>query len=314
MVDHPLISRFKELLGAEETAALLSALRKPQVQCIRVNELKTTIDEVKMRLEKHAVDLEKLQDIPYGFRVHGRASIGGLHEYLFGYYFIQAMASMLPPIALDPQPGEIILDMAAAPGGKTTHIAQLMRNTGVVVAIENNANKIPILESHIWRLGISNTVVLKGDARDLNRSTMGFDRILLDAPCTGEGGATDPQLSPKKTHTDVAYCTQVQSQLLDAAIHVLNPGGVLIYSTCSIHPEENECVVDGLLRRFPHLKLLDLQLKTGIPGFQSAFGQEFLEDLKKTRRWFPHLHQTIGFFIAKIKKGKNVEKLGGGEA
>ncbi|MHA2407238.1 MAG: RsmB/NOP family class I SAM-dependent RNA methyltransferase [Candidatus Ranarchaeia archaeon] len=297
----PLITRFEEIFG-EEIKALLSSLTKPLTQCIRVNELQTSSEIVKKQLSKHRVQLEELQDVPYGFRVHGRRSVGGLHEYLFGYYYIQAMASMLPPIALDPQPDEVVLDMAAAPGGKTTHIAQIMRNEGTLVAVDNSQRKLRILESHLWRLGITNTVVLKGDSRDFERSTMQFDRILLDAPCTGDGGPEDPQDNRVTTIEDVQYCSQIQSQLLDAAFQVLKPGGILVYSTCSLHPEENEFVIDRLLRRQSNFKLMGIDFQTGDPGFTSAFSNDFLPELKKTRRWFPHKHNTIGFFIAKLQK------------
>jgi NOL1/NOP2/sun family putative RNA methylase len=298
----PLIQRFEDLIGEGEARDLQNSLFEPSQQCIRVNELRTSSDIVKSRLSNHGVELESLQDVPYGFRVHGRRSVGGLHEYLFGFYYIQAMASMLPPIALDPQPGEVILDMAAAPGGKSTHIAQIMRNDGVLVAVDNSQRKMRILESHLWRLGITNTVVLKGDSRDFARSHMQFDRILLDAPCTGDGGLDDPEEERITSTEDVQYCSQIQSQLLDAAFHVLKPGGVLIYSTCSIHPEENEYVIDRLLRRQSKLKLLRIPFQSGVPGFTSAFENDFLPELSKTKRWFPHKHNTISFFTAKLQK------------
>ncbi len=294
--------RFRELIG-EEVEDLLKNLSNVPTQCIRVNELLTSCEIVKEQLSKHGVQLEQLEDVPYGFRIHGRHSVGGLHEYLFGYYYIQAMASMLPPLALDPKPGETVLDMAAAPGGKTTHLAQIMGNKGVVVAVDNSQKKIRILESHLWRLGVTNAVVLKGDSRDFGRSNMQFDRILLDAPCTGDGGSESSQEN-KTTTGDIQYWSQIQSQLLDAAVHVLKPGGVLVYSTCSLHPEENEYVIDRLLRRHSTLNLIKLEFRTGDPGFTSAFDHDFLPDLKKTMRWFPHKHDTIGFYIAKLQKMK----------
>ncbi|MHA1916821.1 MAG: RsmB/NOP family class I SAM-dependent RNA methyltransferase [Candidatus Ranarchaeia archaeon] len=298
----PLELKLNSFLDSVEVKELLDSLSEELPQYIRINTLKVSNEEVIQRLSLNEISLEEIKDVPYGFKVSGEKSAGSLHEYLYGYYYVQSKASMLPPIALDPQQNEIILDMAAAPGGKTTHISQLMENSGILVATDIISNKLEIIQNHLWRMGISNTVLVKGDSRDFLRSKPQFDRVLLDAPCTGSG-IPNPIKNQKRNSTiNISYSSQLQSQLMDAAVAVLKPEGVLVYSTCSLFPEENELIVDTTLRRYPNLELVDLPFKSGDPGFTNIYGRDLIETLKKTRRFYSHKHDTIGFFISKFKK------------
>lgn len=183
--------------------------------------------------------------------------VGATPEYLAGHYMLQSASSFMPVIALDPQPGERVLDMASAPGGKTTHIAQLMQNAGVLVANDMKADRIPSLQANLSRMGVTNVVISCMDGRKVPEAMRGFDRVLLDAPCTGLGVISrDPSVRTQKTRADVLKMAHLQKQLVLAAIDAIDAhsktGGVLVYSTCSVAVEEDEAVVNYLLRCVLH--------------------------------------------------------------
>ena len=205
--------------------------------------------------------------------------------------------------ALRPQPDSLVVDMAAAPGGKTTHMAQMMNNTGVIISIEQDKIRTASLESNIQRCGVTNSIVLRGDSRKLNQLGMTPDYILLDAPCSGEGLiALDPSRKLSKSMADIRFCATKQDALLDAAITALAPGGILVYSTCSIAPEENEFVIDDLLKRRPETKLVPINIEFGVPAYPAPYGVELQESLTLARRFLPHKHNMEGFFICRIEK------------
>ncbi|MFW9926680.1 MAG: RsmB/NOP family class I SAM-dependent RNA methyltransferase, partial [Candidatus Thorarchaeota archaeon] len=226
-------------------------------------------------------------------------------EHMLGFYYVQGVPSMTAVKVLDPQPGETILDLAAAPGGKTTHIGQLMQNKGMVIAIEQDRLRMSSLKSNIIRCGVSNSLVLRGDARKLDYLGFEPDRILLDAPCSGEGLLPlDPTRKTSKTMADIRYCATREDEMLDAAVNVLSDGGTIVYSTCSIAPEENEYIIDDILKRYPDMEIVEIPIDFGVPGYSEPYGVKLNDSLIKTRRFLPHLHGTEGFFICKmVKKG-----------
>jgi NOL1/NOP2/sun family putative RNA methylase len=204
---------------------------------------------------------------------------------------------------LDPQPGETVLDLAAAPGGKTTHIAQQMKNDGKILAIEMDRRRLTSLESNILRCGVTNAIVLRGDAKKVDKLGLEPDKILLDAPCSGEGLIPlDPTRKTSKSMADIRFCATREDELLDAAVSVLAPGGTIVYSTCSIAPEENEYIVDDILKRYPEMKVVPIPLEFGTPGYSQPFGVDLDESMKLTKRFLPHLHGAEGFFICKMIK------------
>jgi NOL1/NOP2/sun family putative RNA methylase len=196
-----------------------------------------------------------------------------------------------------------VFDLAAAPGGKTTHIAQQMQNSGKILAIEMDRLRITSLESNILRCGVTNAIVLRGDAKKIEKLNLKPDRILLDAPCSGEGLIPlDPTRKTSKSMADIRFCATREDELLDAAVTALAPGGTIVYSTCSIAPEENEYVVDEILKRHPDMKIAPIPLEFGTPGYSEPFGVSLDESLILTKRFLPHLHGSEGFFICKMKK------------
>ncbi len=299
-----MIERYLSLWGEEDTIRFIEACEQPVRTAIRINTLKSSVDVVLKLLEKKGVSLEKVPWLSEGFYANfSDSSPGALLEHMLGFYYVQGVPSMTAVSVLDPQPSEIVLDLAAAPGGKTTHIAQLMENTGMVMAVEQDRQRMTSLQSNIIRCGATNTVVIRGDARKLNDLPFKPNKILLDAPCSGEGLIPlDPTRKTSKSMADIRFCATREDEMLEAAVNVLSEGGSMVYSTCSIAPEENEYIVDGILKQHPEIEVVQIPKKFGTPGYSEPYGIRLMESLTLTRRFLPHLHGTEGFFICKLRK------------
>lgn len=276
---------------------------------IRTNTLKTRRRDLAQALINRGVNLQPIGKwTKVGLQIFDtQVPIGATPEYLAGHYILQAASSFLPVMALDPQENERVLDMAAAPGGKTTYISALMKNTGCVFANDFNKSRTKSLIANIHRLGCTNTIVCNYDAREFPRVIGGFDRILLDAPCTGTGVISkDPAVKTNRTEKDFIEIPHLQKQLLLSAIDSVDAnsatGGVIVYSTCSVMVEENEAVVDYALRKRPNVQLVETNLEIGKPGFTSFRGKTFHPSVKMTRRYYPHTYNVDGFYVAKFKK------------
>jgi|Deesub1362A_J573_1020465.scaffolds.fasta_scaffold02873_3 NOL1/NOP2/sun family putative RNA methylase len=269
-------------------------------QALRVNTLRITEDELVARLEERGFVLEKIPWVKYGYFIREAPfSPGATPEYLLGYYYLQDPASMYACEALEPRANELVLDAAAAPGGKTTYIAQLMRNQGCVVAIEVNRQRVKALRASVTRMGVENTIIIRMDTRDVAKLGLSFDRVLLDAPCTGTGTAHKAREALTKDEKDLEVLLPLQRALINAVYEVLRPGGVLVYSTCSLLPEENELLVQEVLEnRDARL----LKIKHGSPALRKPYGMPLDKQIKKARRFYPWEHHSQGFFVAKIQK------------
>lgn len=276
---------------------------------IRTNTLKTRRRDLAQTLVNRGVNLQPIGAwTKVGLQIFdSQVPIGATPEYLAGHYILQAASSFLPVMALDPQENERVLDMAAAPGGKTTYISALMKNTGCVFANDANKARTKSLIANIQRLGCKNTIVCHYDAREFPKVIGGFDRVLLDAPCSGTGViAKDESVKVSRTEKDFIQIPHLQKQLLLSAIDSVDAnsatGGVIVYSTCSIAVDENEAVVDYALRKRPNVKLVETGLQIGKEGFTSYRGKRFSSKLSMTRRYYPHTYNVDGFFVAKFKK------------
>ncbi|MFX1320238.1 MAG: RsmB/NOP family class I SAM-dependent RNA methyltransferase [Promethearchaeota archaeon] len=299
-----MLERYIDFLGLDDTLKLLEANEKSLTPSIRVNTLKIQPEVLRNRLENKGFELQNIEWISYGFKVLKEThNLGSLHEYLQGYFYIQNVASMLPAFILDPKPDETIIDMCAAPGGKATHMAQIMNNRGSLVLIERNSKRIPALEINLRRMGILNSIVLNLDAIKLDKLNINADKILLDAPCTGEGLIRqDKSRKKSKTIKDIEKLAIIQKRLLKSGLKVLKSGGTLLYSTCSIAPEENEYVINDVLQDSTEYDLIKFKTQFGIDGFTQVLGKILRKDLKFSQRIYPHIHDTIGFFMCLIKK------------
>jgi len=230
-------------------------------------------------------------------------SIGSTIEYLKGYYYIQDLSSCIAVNELEIPYSEnlAVLDMAAAPGGKTTHIAQKLNNNGLIVACESNPKRLSSLVYNLSRCFVTNTMVFNLRSEMVGNLGIKFDRVLLDAPCTCEG-IIQKDVSRKKSREpkDLEICSELQKKLIIAGFNVLKPHGLMVYSTCSFAPEENEVVIQYLLDNFNDALIEPVQL--GSDRLTNFKNLEFTDRMNKTKRFYPHFHDTNGFFIAKIRK------------
>ncbi|KAF1953138.1 NOL1/NOP2/sun family putative RNA met, partial [Byssothecium circinans] len=302
----------EKLLGlfpAREAFAFFEANETPRPIVIRTNTLRSHRRELAQALINRGVQLEPVGKwSKVGLQIFdSQVPLGATPEYLAGHYILQAASSFLPVMALAPQEHERVLDMAAAPGGKTTHIAALMKNTGCVFANDANKDRAKGLIGNIHRLGVKNTIVCNYSALEFPTVMGGFDRVLLDAPCSGTGViAKDASVKTNKTEQDFMKLPHLQKQLVLAAIdsvdHSSKTGGYIVYSTCSVTLEENEQVVQYALNKRPNVKLVETGLVFGKEGFTKIGGKVFHPSMKMTRRYYPHTYNVDGFFVAKFKK------------
>jgi len=266
---------------------------------LRVNTLKISDELLVERLKKKGILLKRLPYLAHGYEIiKQKFSVGAAIEYLLGYYYLHEAASQLAVQVLDPTPEERVLDMAAAPGGKTTQLGMVMGNTGVVIACDKG-RKIESLKNNLERMGVHNVLVYKKDARFVKDFGIAFDKVLLDVPCSGNFAVDEDWFSKRKIE-DFEANAQLQKELIEAGLKVLKKGGELVYSTCSLEPEENELVINSFLED-GQVEIMDIEC-LGDPGLLEVFGKQLHPDIKKCRRLWPWKTNTQGFFIAKLKK------------
>ncbi|KAI1182776.1 NOL1/NOP2/sun family-domain-containing protein [Nemania serpens] len=301
----------EKLLGLfppREALAFFDANESPRPIVIRTNTLKTSRRELASALINRGVTLEPVGKwSKVGLQIfESNVPLGATPEYLAGHYILQAASSFLPCMALAPLEGERVLDMASAPGGKTTYLAALMKNQGCIVANDPSKARSRGLIGNVHRLGVRNVIVCNYDARDFPKVMGGFDRVLLDAPCTGTGViAKDPSVKTNKTEKDFITIPHTQKQLLLGAIDSVKhsgTGGYIVYSTCSVSVEENEMVVQYALKKRPNVRLVPTDIPFGKEGFTAYQGKTFDKSLSLTRRFYPHTLNLDGFFVAKFHK------------
>ena len=271
--------------------------KTPQV--IRVNTVKTSDAELLKTLTGLGVKLAKVPYLDHGYVADESGfSLGASTEYLLGLYSLQESASQYAAQTLAPSAGDTVLDMCAAPGGKTTQIAAIMGNRGLLYAVDADMGRIYALENNLERCGVDNCLVYHGDATSLDLGTR-FSKVLLDAPCSGNY-VTDPSWFRNRSIMDVQRNAETQRKLLIAAMRRLEPGGTLLYATCSLEPEENELNMEWLLRNH-HVTLVEIS-GPGERGLTEVFGQKLGEELSKCHRFWPDTNHTQGFFLAKVVK------------
>ncbi len=260
---------------------------------LRVNPLNTTTKLLIQRLEEKEIILKKISWLKYGYEIDSDFSAASTTEYLLGHFYIQEAASQAVAEALAPTSSDLVLDMCAAPGSKTTHLSQIMNNEGVILALDSNLPRISALNNNIERLRCQNVIVYRKDAQFADDLEKEFDKILLDAPCSGNYTIQEDWFE-LRTPDDLLKMQREQKKLILTALSLLKPGGTLVYSTCSLEKEENEDVIEYALDKFDDVKLEPIKLNVGQTGIT-----------KRTilcKRFWPDTERTQGFFIAKLKK------------
>jgi len=303
----PRLQALVEALLGEEAPLFWMWSRTRLPSTLRVNRMRMDPEVLRERLEAQGFGLEPH---PLGSEVfvirEAPFPPGNTLEHYMGAFYLQSLASMIPPIVLDPQPGERVLDLTAAPGSKTTQIAESMRYTGVVVANELDRTRLKALSNNVDRMGAYNVVITELDGTRIG-SLMpeAFDRVLLDAPCSALGTLhQNPDVLRWWNMKKVRRLAGLQRKLILSAYDALRPGGILVYATCTLTPHENEAILAWLLQQRPGAELLPLpplpfELTPGLTRFQ---GQTYPEAVRHAARLYPHRNQTEGFFFARLRK------------
>jgi 16S rRNA (cytosine967-C5)-methyltransferase len=294
---HPewLVRLWWDALGAEDAVALLARDNEPPESAVRANELIITRDELRDVLRDMEVQAHPAPELPEGLVLDTPFDVHGSLLFEAGALMPQSRASMLVSRVLDPKPGEAVLDLCAAPGAKSTHIAALMRGRGRLVAVDRNAGRCESLAANCRRMGAHWVDVRCEDgAAFIGEHEGGYDRVLLDPPCSGLGTLqARPDARWRKDPGQIRDLVRTQEDLLEAAGAHVRPGGTLVYSTCTISPGENEDQVHGFLARHSEFEADDLA--AALPEFRHPRTPRFLQSL-------PHKHGTDGFFIARLRR------------
>jgi len=311
------LERMRDLLN-RDFENYLEIIKKEPESFIRANTLKISPEELKKRLEQKKWSIKQpFREYPEIMLVEGYndgkellpGELGKSLEHLLGLYYIQEISSMLPILVLDPKPDERVLDLCASPGSKTTQAAAKMKNQGFLVANEVKLERLKILSANLERCGVMNVILTRRDGIALcskfEKEKIFFDKILLDAPCSGEGTIrSSPKTLEMWNIKTVEYLSKLQKALISSAIKILKPNGILVYSTCTHSPEENEEVIDFLIRNFNiKIEQVSLPIKTrrGITKWKE---KEYIEDVKFSCRIYPQDNNTEGFFLTKIRRIK----------
>eukprot|EP00931_Biecheleriopsis_adriatica_P004361 TRINITY_DN106043_c0_g1_i1.p1 TRINITY_DN106043_c0_g1~~TRINITY_DN106043_c0_g1_i1.p1 ORF type:complete len:614 (-),score=187.15 TRINITY_DN106043_c0_g1_i1:25-1866(-) len=304
---------FLQMFSPETAIKFFEANEQQRPLTIRTNSLKARRSSLIQALTQRKVQVDPIGTwTKVGLKVYqSQVPVGATPEYLGGHYMIQSASSFIPVMALAPQQDEVVLDMAAAPGGKTTYLGQLMRNTGTLFANDLRKDRCKALVANVHRMGLTNVVVTNLDGKKLSKMLPRLDRVLLDAPCTGSGIiARDPSVKVKRGQKDFEDHSRLQKELLTAAIDMVDAGsktgGYIVYSTCSVSVEENEAVVDHVLKtRNVEVVSFSSSVGFGVEGLTKYRERRFNQSLSLTRRYYPHVHNMDGFYVAKLKKTSN---------
>lgn len=287
----------------DDPSAFLQALRSPQPVSFWVNPLKAQPDTCLEYLRGLGVFPEPVSWFPGAYRVRGWERPGATLAFLAGWYYVQEEIALTAVVVLDPQPGERIVDLCASPGGKTAQIALKVGPQGLVVANEAQMDRLSGLRATVDRLGLLNVVVTWEDGRWAPLPEGLWDRVLLDAPCSGEGTVRKPSGAFRPvTEAFRRQLYALQKKLLQRALALTKPGGVVVYSTCTFSPEENEAVVDAALGDWGYVEPFEVPGLKSAPGITAWQGKSFRPDVFHAKRFWPHLNDTGGFFVARIRR------------
>ncbi len=287
-----------KLMGRRKALAFLESNVNPPPNCIRVNTLKASDEAVLEKLKTESVKLEKAEPLRHVYKiVYSKHSLTDAVSFRKGQFYIQDKASCFATEATDPKPYMTVLDVCAAPGAKTTHLAQLMQNRGNIYSMDYSMRRMQSWKREVERMGAESAEPVLADACVSLPFKIKADVVILDPPCTSTGVfAKQPSAKWRLTPRSIEKMTDIQWRMIKSCAQHVKAGGVLTYSTCSITVEENEMIIERFLKEYPEFSLADIKTQMGLPG---------LKGLDKCRRLYPHIHESNGFFIAKLKKHPN---------
>jgi NOL1/NOP2/sun family putative RNA methylase len=270
-------------------------------QAIRINTMNAEEASTIKRLHSLGIELEKISFLKNGYWIcRSKFSLGAISEYLLGLYSIQEAAAQIPASLFTKLKDKKVLDACAAPGGKTVQLAELMQNTGVIIALDIKKHRLIALSNQLERCNVKNVIVYHLDARQVSRLGIKFDRILLDVPCSGNF-VTDREWFSRRTLEDVQKNASLQREILAETVKVLKNDGEIVYATCSLEPEEDELNIDWAIKN------LQLNVKKincyGEKALTNIFGKQLDNTIENCRRIWPR--ETQGFFVCKLKKSAN---------
>jgi len=281
--------------GRQEAITLLEANTRSPPTYIRLNTLKAEEKEILEKLAEEDIKIEKVEQLRHAYKVLGtKHPLTRTASFREGLFYIQDKASCFAAEAANPKLEITVLDVCAAPGAKTTYLAQLMQNRGAIYSVDYSRRRMNVWKSEIARMGVENAVPIIADARNQLPFTVEADMVVLDPPCTSTGAFGKlPSAKWRLTRRSIDRMAEIQWRMINnCAMHVKS-GGTLVYSTCSITLEENEIIIERFLKWHPEFALAEITPKIGLPG---------LRGLDKCQRLYPHIHQCNGFFIAKLSK------------
>ncbi|VDN45855.1 SAM-dependent methyltransferase [Petrocella atlantisensis] len=298
-MDLPLLfEKEMRVLLQDKYSDFIDSYDQPRHFGLRVNALKVEDDFV----DQMAFELEKIPWCNQGYYYHEDERPGKDAYYMAGCYYIQEPSAMMVGTAVDAKPGDKIIDLCAAPGGKTTHIAAMMEHRGIIVSNDISPSRVRNLNKNIQISGIRNCIVTSEDPANLAKAWPGyFDKVLVDAPCSGEGMfRKDPKLIKSWEENGPDDFVPIQRSILASAHRLLKNGGTLTYSTCTFNMKENEHMIAEFLKEYPQYVLVELE---NILPVSIGFPIDGLdEQFEKTKRLWPHLQEGEGHFVAKLLK------------
>lgn len=289
-----IIQMWIEQLGREETEQLCQWLNQSPTIDLRINSLKVTREDVEAAMSAAGVEVQRVPHLPQALRlVGGAGAIGQLPGFMEGWWTVQDSSAQLVSYLLDPQVGDVVIDACAAPGGKTTHIAELIRDEGKIFACDKTASRLKKLTENAQRLQLHSIQICTGDSRNFPEFINIANAVLLDAPCSGLGTLhRRPDIRWRSTPANIDELSTLQSELLAQAATWVKPGGTLVYATCTLHPQENEKVIQAFLSHHSHWQIEPPAPNSPLEAFSTPAGW--------IKVW-PHRHQMDGFFMVRLK-------------
>ena len=284
-----------KLLGRGEALKFLENSADIPPVYVRLNTLNAPEETLLKSIEDEKIVLEKVPQLKHTYKLlETRKPLTRTQSFSKGLFYIQDKASCLAAEIADPKPGTTVLDICAAPGSKTTYLAQLMKNKGEIISVDYSKRRIRVWKRETERMGTENVHPIVADTRNSIPLNVSADLVILDPPCTSTGtfGKT-PDAKWRLTKRSMLGMSKIQAEMIEQCAEYVKDDGFLVYSTCSITVEENEMVIENFLKLHPEFKLVESKPRIGLPG---------LRGLTKCQRLYPHIHECNGFFVAKLKK------------